>query len=106
LREDLKRKILFITGVLSLLIASPVSSCCSCDGKEHEKEVENTAGDNLKEQTVCPVMKAPVDKNLYVDYQGVRVFFCCEGCVSGFKNDPARYLMALKKMGEKPLQLK
>lgn len=98
-------KILFVSGILLLLITTSVFSCCGCDEKKHETKVEKSAAEDLKDQTVCPVIKAPINRDLYVDYRGVRVFFCCEGCVSEFKKDPERYLKALKDLGEKPLKL-
>lgn len=43
-------------------------------------------------QTVCPVMSGKTNPNLYADYQGQRVYFCCPGCVDAFKKDPGKYL--------------
>lgn len=45
-----------------------------------------------KPQTVCPVMGGPVDKNVYLDHQGKRIYFCCPACVPVFKKDPVKYL--------------
>ena len=53
-----------------------------------------------KEQTICPVMKGrKINKNLYVDHQGKRVYFCCQSCVSVFKNNPDKYMKQLEKEG-------
>ena len=30
-----------------------------------------------KPQTTCPVLGGNVDKNVYADYQGKRIYFCC-----------------------------
>ncbi len=50
----------------------------------------------LKTQTTCPVMEGnPINKNLYVDYQGKRVYFCCKSCVEIFQKDPDKYLTQL-----------
>jgi Cu(I)/Ag(I) efflux system membrane fusion protein len=43
-------------------------------------------------QTLCPVMGNPIDKEIYVDYRGVRVYFCCRGCDKKFLADPAKYI--------------
>ena len=48
--------------------------------------------DDAVEQTVCPVMDAPINKNLYVEYEGKKVYFCCPGCKAKFEADPQRYL--------------
>ena len=33
-----------------------------------------------KVQTVCPVMGGVINKDLYVDYKGKRIYFCCPDC--------------------------
>jgi YHS domain-containing protein len=53
-------------------------------------------------QTVCPVLGNKIDKNVYVDYQGQRVYFCCTGCVEPFKKNPAQYLKKLEEQGVTP----
>jgi len=52
-----------------------------------------------KPQTVCPVMGGEIDKDLYVDHDGKRVYFCCPACVEPFKKDPATYLKKLADAG-------
>ncbi|MBU0967264.1 MAG: TA0938 family protein [Proteobacteria bacterium] len=53
-------------------------------------------------QTTCPVMGGTINKELYVDYQGKRVYFCCDYCIGEFKNDPEKYLQKLTEMGQEP----
>lgn len=50
---------------------------------------------NRTVQTVCPVMGSPIDKEIFVDYQGKRVFFCCPACKDKFNADPQKYLEKL-----------
>ena len=47
------------------------------------------------EQTLCPVMDAPINKDLFVEYQGKKVYFCCGGCEKLFKENPEKYLAKL-----------
>ena len=55
-----------------------------------------------KAQTTCPVMKgSPVNKSLYVDADGYRIYVCCGGCVSSVKADPAKYIAQLQAEGVK-----
>jgi YHS domain-containing protein len=49
-----------------------------------------------KAQTVCPVLQGNIDKSVYVDYKGKRIYFCCKGCDAEFNKDPEKYL---KKLG-------
>ena len=52
-----------------------------------------------KPQTVCPVMGGTVDKNLYADYKGKRVYFCCEACNEIFAKDPEKYIKMIEDEG-------
>ena len=45
-----------------------------------------------KPQTTCPVLGNPIDKNIFIEYQGKKVYFCCKGCPDVFKADPAKYI--------------
>lgn len=47
------------------------------------------------EQTLCPVMGLAVDKSVYTEYQGKKVYFCCAGCINKFKEDPGKFLSKL-----------
>jgi len=44
----------------------------------------------------CPVMVGtPVMDDLFVEYRGVKVFLCCESCVTDFRAEPEKYLKDL-----------
>ncbi len=47
------------------------------------------------EQTNCPIMDAPIDKNIFVEYKGKKVYFCCKGCETKFMQDPEKYIAKL-----------
>lgn len=53
-------------------------------------------------QTKCPVMNYGINKKLYADYNGKRVYFCCPSCPDEFKKDPEAYI---KKMEEQGIEL-
>jgi YHS domain-containing protein len=46
-------------------------------------------------QKVCPISGEKIDKKIYSDYEGRRVFFCCRKCRSTFTADPMKYLKRL-----------
>ncbi|MFA5110800.1 MAG: YHS domain-containing protein [Desulfobaccales bacterium] len=54
---------------------------------------------DAKPQTACPVLAGNIDKQLYLDYQGKRIYFCCAGCDQEFKKDPAKYMKKLQEQG-------
>src|SRR4030042_1135933 len=42
-------------------------------------------------QTTCPVMDGnPIDKNVFTEYKGQKVYFCCQDCVAKFKPAPKK----------------
>lgn len=52
-----------------------------------------------KPQTLCPVMGNAINKKLYVDSGGKRIYVCCAGCISTIKEDPAKYIKKLEDQG-------
>lgn len=59
-----------------------------------------------KPQTDCPVMGGKIDKTIYGDYKGVRVYFCCNECPPEFNKDPEKYIKALEDAGMAPEKTK
>jgi len=50
----------------------------------------------VTEQTTCPVMAGnPINKEIFVEYEGKKVYFCCKGCEDTFLADPAQYVAKL-----------
>jgi len=48
------------------------------------------------EQTTCPVMDGnPINKDLFWEYKGKKVYFCCPGCEEKFKAEPEKYIAKL-----------
>ena len=73
--------------------------------KEHHKAaehkaaaVEETAKD-VKVQTTCPVMGGKINKDLYVDAEGKRIYVCCKGCIGAVKKNPEKYIEKLEEQG-------
>jgi YHS domain-containing protein len=58
------------------------------------------ASHKLKPQTTCPVMGDPVNKTLYVDYEGKRIYVCCPSCIDSVKKKPEKYIKKLEDMGQ------
>ena len=50
-------------------------------------------------QTRCPVMDGKINKSLYADVNGKRIYVCCPGCIDKIKADPARYIKKLEAQG-------
>jgi len=50
-------------------------------------------------QTVCPVMGGKINKNLFVDAMGKRIYVCCAGCTDKIKADPTKYINMIEEQG-------
>jgi YHS domain-containing protein len=70
----------------------------SCD-KACEKKCDK-ASDGCKEAMVCPVSGKPADKEIFAEYKGQKVYFCCNDCKAAFEKDPAKYEAKIKKCDE------
>ena len=102
-------------GVLTLITS--VALLAGCDKKEPagmQNQTENTAqqtqqvadtavqtaNDAGPEQTVCPVMGGAINKEIFAEYNGKKVYFCCSDCVAEFKKNPEKYLAKLPQFKE------
>jgi len=67
------------------------------EGHEHMAMETESAGDTAAatEQKICPVMGNPIDKNVFVEYKGKKVYFCCPDCKAKFDADPEKYIAKL-----------
>ena len=52
------------------------------------------------EQTACPVMGGAVNKALFSEYKGRKVYFCCAGCKPEFEKNPEKYIAKLPQFNE------
>ncbi|MFA4985636.1 MAG: YHS domain-containing protein [Candidatus Brocadiia bacterium] len=50
-------------------------------------------------QTKCPITGSDINKDLFVDYSGSRIYFCCDKCPAEFNKDPAKYVKQMTDAG-------
>jgi hypothetical protein len=52
------------------------------------------AGDeeNIRLQTHCPIMNLPIDRALYHDHEGQRIYVCCPGCLDEVRERAAEII--------------
>ncbi len=72
-------------------------------------QTTNTAGSvkpavqqaqKLKQQETCPVHGGKINKSMYADVKGKRIYVCCGGCIDIIKKDPDKYIKILADKGE------
>ncbi len=67
------------------------------EGHDHTAMADNT-GEQVAaevEQTTCPVMGGAINKDIFVEYKGKKVYFCCPGCEEQFNKEPEKYIAQL-----------
>jgi YHS domain-containing protein len=77
--------------------------CCAGCVKMFEKDPETYVAklspedrEAIKTNDICPVTQDKItDQTRWVEYEGRKVYFCCDGCVDMFKKK-----MAEKKSGD------
>lgn len=53
-----------------------------------------------KTQKTCPVMGKAIKRDIFVEYKGKKVYFCCPDCKDTFNADPEKYLSKLPQFQE------
>ena len=68
--------------------------CCEGCVSEFNKNAEAIVAKMSKEEqeliktnTACPVSGEPVDQKKFVEFEGRKVYFCCDHCVDKYKKD-------------------
>ncbi len=67
---------------------------------EDTNKTATTAAAASVEQTTCPVSGDKIDKNVFVEYKGKKVYFCCAQCKAAFEKEPEKYLAKLPQFAK------
>jgi YHS domain-containing protein len=66
-----------------------------------KEEAKKTAAAAVEvEQTMCPVLEAKIDKNIFTEYKGKKVYFCCADCKAKFEAEPEKYIAKLPQFAK------
>lgn len=92
----------FVAGATMLMADTPApGACCAatnqtcCTAAAGKAAV--VAGQT---QTTCPVMPGnSINKKLFVDAEGKRIYVCCKGCIPEVQKDPKKYIQQLEAAG-------
>ncbi len=84
------------TPVTQTAVDTPQIAEAAKDAAADAQAKTETAVAAAGEQTTCPVMVGrAIDKNLFVEYKGKKVYFCCKGCIPEFNKEPEKYVKLL-----------
>jgi YHS domain-containing protein len=92
------RRIILLTAVVVIGLG-----LIGCKKKEQPTPAKPKAAASAVtevEQTVCPVTGEKIDKNIFVEYKGKKVYFCMESCKTAFEKDPEKYIAKLPQFAK------
>lgn len=100
----------FLLISLSLILSNgckksePAADSSSSNMSAMSDEMENMPTEAVTAdngQKTCPVMKGnPIDTDIFVEYQGKKVYFCCDDCKAAFLKSPEKYVADLPQFKE------
>ncbi len=50
-------------------------------------------------QTHCPIAGGEIERDVFIDYGGYRIYFCCPGCDEDFLADAEKYISKMRAEG-------
>jgi YHS domain-containing protein len=62
--------------------------------------VSASANEPVIEQKICPVMGDAINKNIYTEYKGKKVYFCTPMCKAEFEKNPEKYIGKLPQFAK------
>jgi YHS domain-containing protein len=96
------RKIILLTVVV--VIGLGLTACKKKEQPAPSSPAEPNAAASVAtqvEQTMCPVMDGmKIDKNVFTEYKGKKVYFCCADCKAKFEADPEKYIANLPQFAK------
>ncbi len=81
--------------------SEPAPSETSADTMQEMQEHAVMMSESAKEvvsaieQTTCPVMGGAINKAIFAEYKGKKVYFCCSPCEEKFNEEPEKYIAKL-----------
>lgn len=84
--------------VLSTILLVTTLSFGDKDSHENH-DMKSKTETEVGVQVKCPVMGGDINKELFVDHEGKRVYVCCQMCINKVKAKPETYISQLEEEG-------
>jgi len=95
----MKTLAIVMTVILGLGLAAAQTTDETNPSDTTKISITKTKTQKAPSQPLCPVTKEPVDRKVFTDLEGKRIYFCCAACLEAFKKNPDKYLDILDEMG-------
>jgi YHS domain-containing protein len=88
----MKNKVLALLLAFSLGLAFISTAVMAQDQPSVKKDTcAMKADQGCCQGAICPVSGKPANKEIFTEYKGQKVYFCCNDCKAAFEKDPAKY---------------
>lgn len=98
-RKGMKKGAIVVTLLIFSLVFLGIGCTKSQEASPEVKSKTQETSALLKSQQLCPVIGDDIEESSYVDYNGKRIYVCCEGCVKIVRENPKKYLQQLESEG-------
>ena len=93
--NNCKKTLWVLLLVVALCIGMTAFSGCSKKSDSTAAPANEVTSTEIV-QTVCPVMMGnAINKDIFVEYNGKKVYFCCAECKTAFEKEPEKYIAKL-----------
>ncbi|MFU8781471.1 MAG: hypothetical protein ACNA71_10690, partial [Kiritimatiellia bacterium] len=69
------------------------------DPRKYINEMRANGIEPYRLQTHCPIMDLPINRELYHDHNGQRIYVCCAGCLDEVKERANEIISEQRKAG-------
>ncbi len=95
-------KLIPILATAVLLALLPLTSEALAKGGCGSCTVSKAPAESKTPQTLCPIMGGEINKEVFTDVAGYRVYACCKPCLAKIEADPKAALQKIRANGEQP----
>lgn len=92
MKQILMRPVFAVAVTALAVIVTLQATTASGEGTKDSK--------GLSPQTLCPVTWEKIDKTIFVDAEGYRIYVCCRRCLAPVEARPAEYIQKLLAKGQ------
>jgi len=101
--NEKKKNWMMVEAVCVMLLGLMIFGGCKKKTEPVTPSSPNAAQETVSaviEQTTCPVLGGAINKDIFTEYKGKKVYFCCPSCKGEFEKNPEKYVSKLPQFKE------
>ena len=98
--------------MLAIICLATICVLAGCKKKEQPPSLPKTSMEAMTHdvnqaqlasivQKNCPITGQPIDPNVFIEYKGKKVYFCCSACIADFNKNPEKFISKLPQFSKK-----